>query len=113
MRLNKTIEVPGILPGSEAEGWVVNYTSQDTIYFGKGHNLQTGIGVRISFDNGTQFEMKWGLPVSMMVWHKLRLDHPQLPPDSSVTASVFATRIDRTMDYTATLVAHYQVAIIF
>ena len=113
MRLNKTIEVPGTLPGAEAEGYVVNYTHQQTIYFGKGHNLQTGIGVRISFDNGTELDLKWGLPVNVMVSHKLRLDYPQLPPDSSVTAIVFATKIDRRMDYMATLVAHYQVILDF
>lgn len=110
VKLNKTIELQSGWPEVRAdEGRVVNYTYQEVVYFGKGHNLQTGVPVRILFENGTHLDIRWGLPTEVIVSHKLRMNYHDLPPGSSVTASIMATKIDRKLDYTATLVAHYLV----
>jgi len=106
VRLEKMIEVPGHMLFKE--GLVVNYSCYETLYFGKGLNLQTGDSVRVTFVNGTQINIEWGLPIHFIVWHKIRLFYSQLPPVVTIKAAVLATSIERKMDYTATLVAHYQ-----
>ena len=51
--------------------------------------------------------MKWGLPQEMSVGQKLRMNY-EIPPDSSVLVHIMATRIDRKLEYTATLVRNLQ-----
>ena len=55
--LNDTIELASDWPNSHhdnPEGRIINYNYNETIYFGKGHNLQTGSDVTLIFENGSQ-----------------------------------------------------------
>ena len=54
-----------------------------------------------------QVTMKWGLPQEISVGQKLRMNY-EIPPDSSVLVHIMATRIDRKLEYTATLVRNLQ-----
>ena len=55
--LNETIELASDWPNSHhdnPEGRIINYSYNETIYFGKGHNLQTGSDVTLIFENRSQ-----------------------------------------------------------
>ena len=56
--------------------------------------------------------MKWGLPQEISVGQKLRMNY-EIPPDSSVLVHIMATRIDRKLEYTATLVRNLQKNVIY
>jgi hypothetical protein len=85
-------------------GKIVHYVVNETLYFGKGHHLATGSAVSLAFENGTSVDFRWGLPQNLSSLHKLRMSYGDLPPDSLVTVTIMATKVDRKVDYSAILV---------
>ncbi len=95
---------------SVESGIKVNYTHDDEVYFGRGHNIPTGSSVLLHFTNGTRMSFRWGIPKKHPVTTRMRLGGGQfsLPPKSKSEAHVMATRVERRWDYFATLSAHYE-----
>lgn len=94
-------------------GKIVNYVVNETIYFGKGHNLATGSDVALIFDNGTCIDFRWGLPHVVSGVHKLRINYNDFPADSTVNVNIVATRKDRKTEYSAVLVNHFTRTMVF
>lgn len=104
--LEKTVELKSDWPNSmksNTEGRIIHYSYNETLYFGKGHNIPTGGDVTLIFENGSNIDIRWGLAKELPVIHKLRMNY-DIPPDSSVKVHIMATQIDRKLEYSATLV---------
>ena len=80
---------------------LVNYTHQNELYFGRGHNIPTGSLVTLVYANGTKIPFQWGISKKLPELTQMRLGRSEL-------ARIVATKIERQWDYFATLSAHYR-----